>query len=540
MTTPQVTPFTTTPSRQNPSTFSADRDTRLAEEASRITEQNAMATWMNNTATDVSTDAGTASEQVGLAMTQAENAAHSASDALGYKNLAFGYKDAAAASAATALSAPGTSATSTTPLTVGTGSQTMTIQTGKSLVVGMSTKIAYTTTPTTWMFGDITAYDSVSGSLTVNVTAINGSGTQALWTVSISGIQGAAGTKLIIRSARTSNTILNVTDCGTLIDITANSFTQTFTAAATLGDGWFCYLHNSGTGDITLDPDGSEQIDGKTSYIMYPGECRLVQCDGAALTSVVITPFCRTITTTLNSFITPPGYKELGGLLWGGGGSGAKYSDGASGGGGGACVPFVLTAAQMGISQIITIASGGVAVTVNNTNGNVGGNSTIGSLVTAYGGGYGFPNGASGANGGGCFSAADINTPGRPYTYIAISDNNLFDNTGFGGAWGGQAATNGLAAGGNSVYGGAGSGAVYNSYPRISGNSIYGGAAGGTVYNTIANPGGTSNFGGNGGTSNTTISGVAGSQPGGGGGGTATGTSSGAGGDGQCIIWGIV
>lgn len=93
----------------------------------------------------------------------------------------------AAASAASAVSAPGTNATSTTSLTIGTGSKALTIQTGKSIVVGMSVKVAYTTDPTKWMYGDVTAYNSGTGSLTVNVTKIASTGTFAAWTISLSG-----------------------------------------------------------------------------------------------------------------------------------------------------------------------------------------------------------------------------------------------------------------------------------------------------------------------------------------------------------------
>ena len=88
--------------------------------------------------------------------------------------------------AQTAINAPGTSATSATSLTIGTGSRSLTIQAGKSLVVGMSVKIAYTNTGTDWMHGDITSYDSNTGVLVVNVTLANGSGVQSAWTISLS------------------------------------------------------------------------------------------------------------------------------------------------------------------------------------------------------------------------------------------------------------------------------------------------------------------------------------------------------------------
>jgi hypothetical protein len=148
-----------------PATYVTKADAMMAALPTFITETNTVAGEVNTNATTATTQASTAT-------TQATNASNSAA--------------AAAASAATAAAAPGTNATSTTSLTVGTGSKTLTIQTGKSLVVGMSVKIAYTTTPTTWMHGDITAYDTGTGSLTVYVTVINGSGTQAAWTVSLS------------------------------------------------------------------------------------------------------------------------------------------------------------------------------------------------------------------------------------------------------------------------------------------------------------------------------------------------------------------
>lgn len=90
-----------------------------------------------------------------------------------------------------------------------------------------------------------------------------------------------------IRDARTSNTILGVSDIGKLIDITSGTFSQTFAAAATLGSGWFVYIRNGGTGLITLDPDGSETIEGAATLILKTGESALVTSNGSNLFALV-------------------------------------------------------------------------------------------------------------------------------------------------------------------------------------------------------------------------------------------------------------
>lgn len=126
--------------------------------------------------------------------------------ALASKNAAATSETNAAASAATAVNAPGTSATSTTSLTIGTGSKTLTIQTGKSIVVGMSVKIASTASPTNWMAGDVTAYNSGTGSLTVNSALTSGSGTIAAWTVSLAG----ATLQTVLKSGDTMTGALSV------------------------------------------------------------------------------------------------------------------------------------------------------------------------------------------------------------------------------------------------------------------------------------------------------------------------------------------
>lgn len=90
------------------------------------------------------------------------------------------------------------------------------------------------------------------------------------------------------RSARTSNTILAEADRGSLIDVTSGTFSQTFTAAATLTTGWYCWLRNSGTGVVTLDPNGAELINGASTLAVTPNQTLLVQCDGTGFYAIVI------------------------------------------------------------------------------------------------------------------------------------------------------------------------------------------------------------------------------------------------------------
>lgn len=350
----------------------------------------------------------------------------------------------------------------------------------------------------------------------------------------------------VVRQARTSNTILAAGDSQNLIDITSGTFSQTFTEAATLASGWFVYLRNSGSGLITLDPNGAELIDGLATYIMYPGECRLVQCTGTAFTSVVLTPFNYTTASTV-TFTTPPGYAFFGGLLWGGGGGGGRSNAlgvAVGGGGGGACVPFVLTPSKLGTSKTITIGAGGTAVTSPTAAaGGTGGTSDIGStLALAYGGGGGGGNAVDrfGGGGGGSMGAGNAGTASNGIGGLPARQTfNVIATPSVGTAGGYSGTTED--SGANAEYGG-GAGGYGTVSGHIAGNTLYGGGGGGGVSaaNAVGTVG-TSKFGGgSGGAGSSAGAASAGSVPGGGGGANQTGSTSGAGGAGQCIIWGIV
>jgi hypothetical protein len=321
-----------------------------------------------------------------------------------------------------------------------------------------------------------------------------------------------AAYKQVAVTNRTSNTILTANDFGAFIRYTSGTFTQTFTAVATLSVGWFVWLKNAGTGDITLDPNASELIDGLASFVMYPNELRLVMVNaaGTGFDSFVYNGFEKVFTTS-GTFTKPPGYKAFDGLAWSAGASGARGNP-AQGGHGGGCFPFSIPVASFGATETITIAAGGAARTTDGVP-NAGGNTTIGSLLTVVG---------AKQNLGGAISANGV---------VAITSVNSGNNAvGFEGA--SQSSTGSA----SSVYGGACSESDGGS---ASGSSIYGGAAGGSHDGTLR-AAGTSLYGGNGGAAGDSTNGTAGAQPAGGGGATRTGTNSGAGGDGQVTIRGVV
>lgn len=63
---------------------------------------------------------------------------------------------------------------------------------------------------------------------------------------------------------------------------TGASGTLTLLAVATAGNGYFVSVRNGGTGDLVLDPAGSETINGASSLTLNPGDSAVVICGSAA------------------------------------------------------------------------------------------------------------------------------------------------------------------------------------------------------------------------------------------------------------------
>lgn len=184
-----------------------------------------------------------------------------------------------AADAATAAS-QGASllATSTTSTLVGTGARTFTTQASKQFQVGMWVLVVRTSAPTTWMLGQVTSYSGTS--LSISVSAINGSGTYTDWSIGVSGPQGAAGSITnLLTSAKSSAYTAVAGDKGTVLRCTG-TWTLALTSAATLASGWWCWVVNDGTGVITIDPSSTQTINGALTQALYPGEKALLTCNG--------------------------------------------------------------------------------------------------------------------------------------------------------------------------------------------------------------------------------------------------------------------
>lgn len=82
---------------------------------------------------------------------------------------------------------------STTSLAIGTGTKTLTIEASKQFAIGQTARVTYNSDINKWMQGTVSAYNASTGSISITVDTISGSGTYAVWTVALTGATGPAG-----------------------------------------------------------------------------------------------------------------------------------------------------------------------------------------------------------------------------------------------------------------------------------------------------------------------------------------------------------
>lgn len=90
---------------------------------------------------------------------------------------------------------------------------------------------------------------------------------------------GGGGGALTFNNQTAAYTVVSG-DLGKIVNCTANTFTVSLTAAATLGAGFNCWVWNTGTGVITIDPNGVETIDGVATLTLRKGEGTQIVCNG--------------------------------------------------------------------------------------------------------------------------------------------------------------------------------------------------------------------------------------------------------------------
>lgn len=154
--------------------------------------------------------------------------------------VAAGSSESAAAASAIIAQNATYRATSTTSLTVGTGSKTFTTQSGTNYSVGARARLASAADSSIFMEGVVTAYSGTS--MTVLVDKIGNAGTKADWNINIAGQPGAtgAGTGDLLStnnlsdltSASLGRQNLGFSSTGTTISIGAGTFAGTVTGVA--------------------------------------------------------------------------------------------------------------------------------------------------------------------------------------------------------------------------------------------------------------------------------------------------------------------
>ena len=180
--------------------------------------------------------------------------------------------------------------TSTSLITLGVGSKSLTTQTYKQFSAGQYVVIAHTSTPSIRMYGQVVSYTAATGELVVDVQLIYGTGTYTYWTICVAGDRGVEGPPARAnRVVKAANYTVSAGDHGKLIECT-DTLTLYLSDAATMTDGWFCYISNTGTGMVTIDPLGAELIDGAATISLPAGYSTMLQCDGTGWLSMWALP----------------------------------------------------------------------------------------------------------------------------------------------------------------------------------------------------------------------------------------------------------
>lgn len=155
------------------------------------------------------------------------------------------------------------------------GSLTYTLNNNESLILGCN--------GSTWRIIGTTKVllAGAPGDNTVGANQINGAEAPAIRTKI--GIDEAIDARAFtgFESIKTAAyTVVRADQGDTLVANSATAITFTLTAAATIGIGFLVAIKNIGNGALTIDPSGSELIEGVATLILAKGESCILLCNG--------------------------------------------------------------------------------------------------------------------------------------------------------------------------------------------------------------------------------------------------------------------
>lgn len=131
---------------------------------------------------------------------------------------------------------------------------------------------------TTYAIGNV-RYSPINGQSYRRITAGAGTTDPSLDTVNWSPVVGMA---LTTSATISTNYPVVLSDKGRNLSCTG-TITLSFSTAAALANGWYCYVQNNGNGVVTLDPNGAELVQTLSTITLNPGMAVLVASDGTGL-----------------------------------------------------------------------------------------------------------------------------------------------------------------------------------------------------------------------------------------------------------------
>jgi hypothetical protein len=89
---------------------------------------------------------------------------------------------------------------------------------------------------------------------------------------------------------------------------TGGAGTLTLTLASTLGDNWFMFVRNSGTGALTVAGSGGNTINASTSIVLQPADSCIIVCSGTTFYTVGLGRNTQFAFTQLSKAVTTGSY----------------------------------------------------------------------------------------------------------------------------------------------------------------------------------------------------------------------------------------